>query len=502
MPSIQPTPLPLPYEIYHELIADLARVVPSFTFDTIATKCIDLYFEYLFPLIPIVHGPDLREGLNIWVNYAQQAERPNAGIWPAPPSILESMGTSHGRNEQHYVASLFTLVTALCAESASMVPVQFFPEGPLISNTFLHASRKALQEYLEADIDQPNSRSLATRYFHSNCLHAAGKQRLSWHIFGEAARLAQVMKLNEESSYDGLDPIEAQLRKRAFWILYMGDKSAAILNDRPITLHKFSFESGITASYADEVGNYAGQMMQSPSSPNPPGRSLITGFNFNLRLWQAASDLLLEIRLMNDAGYNQGVGKLSISEQRSHISNFYIHFMTCLDELPPWLQIDLTAFTTKENSTAYSREFLIQQVNLRVSFHCLKMVIIKKFEDAGFSTSGIGLEHSKTLALTKTEIARDMVRAMQEAPFWALQVNGESCVGSFSKLYCRYPYREDLTLAQVEKIRIIGASLLKVIHNNRDSPIEVRARVEFVVLLDILTRLDSKASDGLRDGSF
>ncbi len=33
------------------------------------------------------------------------------------------------------------------------------------------------------------------------------------------------------------------------------------------------------------------------------------------------------------------------------------------------------------------------------------------------------------------------------------------------------------------------------------SPISTRARSDFAVLLDILTRLDSKASDTLRNGS-
>lgn len=55
-----------------------------------------------------------------------------------------------------------------------------------------------------------------------------------------------------------------------------------------------------------------------------------------------------------------------------------------------------------------------------------------------------------------------------------------------------------LTISQVEKIRLIGASLLAIIHRNQGSPLATRARADFSVLLDILTRLDSKASDALR----
>jgi len=371
--------------------------------------------------------------------------------------------------------SIFTLITALCAESASMIPTHLFPEGPLIAEAFLTASRNSLLEYLESDMENPNATSVAIRYFHSNCLHAAGKPRFSWHIFGEAARLAQMMRLYDESSYEGLDSIEAELRRRAFWILYIGDKSAAILNNRPITIHKFNFESGITASYPSEVDIHH---PNSPQIASTETQSIMTGFNFNIRLWQAAADFLLELRLALST-VNPNKPNILTPEQRSKLDYLYIQFMTCLDSLPAFLQLDPGAYGHVED-TASPREYLIQSVNLRVSFHCLKMVITQKFESIEFSSSNVGIEQSNRLALRKTEIARDMIRAIREPPFWALQVNGESCV---------------------EKIRLIGASLLEVIHTNKDSPLATRARSEFVVLLDVLTRLDSRASDALRDGS-
>lgn len=58
-----------------------------------------------------------------------------------------------------------------------------------------------------------------------------------------------------------------------------------------------------------------------------------------------------------------------------------------------------------------------------------------------------------------------------------------------------------LTIMQVEKIRLVGANMLEVIHTNESSPLVARARRDFLVLLDILTSLDSKASDALRAGS-
>lgn len=78
------------------------------------------------------------------------------------------------------------------------------------------------------------------------------------------------------------------------------------------------------------------------------------------------------------------------------------------------------------------------------------------------------------IALRKTEIAREMLLAIQTAPFESLQINGESCV---------------------EKIRQVGASLLQITQTIKNERIVKRAELELPDLLNILARLDSRASD-------
>lgn len=53
-------------------------------------------------------------------------------------------------------------------------------------------------------------------------------------------------------------------------------------------------------------------------------------------------------------------------------------------------------------------------------------------------------------------------------------------------------------MQKVEKIRLIGARLLEIIDQHETSPLAARAQADLSVFLDILTRLDSKASDTLR----
>jgi hypothetical protein len=222
--------------------------------------------------------------------------------------------------------------------------------------------------------------------------------------------------------------VEAELRRRAFWIVYIGDKSAAILNNRPITIHKFSFESGITTAYPtgidDEMAVSSGTL-----APEATRKGFIRGFNANLRLWQAASDLILEMRLLQNQKDATLLGQqLLTTEERNRLDSLYVALVTCLDDLPPYLQTDVFVASRPEKNPQL-KQFIIQRANLQVSLHCLMMVITQKFEDQEFFAPGI--EHTDMSLLRKTEIARDMLRVIREAPFWSLQVNGEPCVSTF-----------------------------------------------------------------------
>ncbi|OAA79138.1 Transcription factor [Akanthomyces lecanii RCEF 1005] len=368
-------------------------------FDAILNQGIDLFFEYLYPLTPLVHEPSLRDSLAYFVP-SDRAPR------------LEKCADA-----------TFTLITAVCAEAAFLLPKDIFPNGETVADAFLQASRNCLAEYLETDLENPNASSITIRYFHSNCVHASGKPKFSWHIFGEATRLAQVMRLHEESSYEGLYPIEAEMRRRVFWIVYMGDKSAAILNNRPITMHKYSFECGVTASYPSGIEEES-QMPVSPTSvrssepASTKRQKLILGFNANIRLWGAAADLLLALRVLEDQSKGGLVNTLSLP-QREIVDPLYISFITSLDELPSFLKSHPFA-PTAESEVFQSNQFLIQCANLQVSMHCLRMVVVQKFEHLSYLTAGI-----EQTDLQKTEIVRDALRVIHEVPFWALQVNGE-----------------------------------------------------------------------------
>lgn len=58
----------------------------------------------------------------------------------------------------------------------------------------------------------------------SDCVYhfCEGHDATQHAALGEACHIAITLKMHEESSYETLDPIEAEVRRRAFWLLFGG----------------------------------------------------------------------------------------------------------------------------------------------------------------------------------------------------------------------------------------------------------------------------------------
>jgi len=63
-----------------------------------------------------------------------------------------------------------------------------------------------------------------SEFISSDCIYhfCEGHDATQHAAFGEAAHIAITLRLHEESAYDGLDPIECEVRKRIFWLLFGG----------------------------------------------------------------------------------------------------------------------------------------------------------------------------------------------------------------------------------------------------------------------------------------
>ncbi|CRG90481.1 Protein MMS22-like [Talaromyces islandicus] len=469
----QPSPA---FQQWNELETQIRDSVPDLSLEGLIIRCFDLYFEYLFPLIPLIHESGLREILNSFLTRGISLLRHDGESIAGPSMTANSIGPSSIYDDLGlWPESAFALITALCAETAVLLPTEVFAEGCLVSDALLKASRRCLDSYMEADLESPNATSVIVRYCHYNCFQEAGRSSYARRIFAEATCLAQAMQMNDESSYQSLHPLEVELRRRIFWLIFIEDKSAAILRNLPIIIHTLSFETGITT--LRPIGDITDIALSISSVMDSSQADFAAGFNATIKLWQAASDILLEIRMLQEhSRITQSALSPLASENSATLDILYIRFVTCLDNVPRHLQID----ELDEHDPDYqqpNKMATIQRVNLHVTFQFLRMVLLQRM--SALETDSQSKSDSRMLILRKTEVARNMLRVLHSTPFWALQMN---------------------RLSLGEKIHFVGADLLAVLRGdeNGTSPSITRARSDFASLLDILTRLDFRTPETLQ----
>ncbi|KAF4782821.1 hypothetical protein HER10_EVM0003273 [Colletotrichum scovillei] len=453
-----------------DLFSTLGKALPYVPLEDVLSSCIDLYMQWEFPTSPIICEPMVRQMMHAVVPILRREV-----------SLPSDPVTNHSNSDIPTIRA-FALLTALCAVVSSTLPAEIFPGGTALAMPFLKTSREALRLYQDYDIEHPESSSIVIRYFHSNALHALGKTSVSWHAMGEALRLVQEMRLYDEKSFRNLEWPEAQLRRNTFWHLYIGDKSASILNKVPISLHQICLDTPITTIF-EETEDY--RLIQTGPEPDIADfeRCLRLGFNLCFQLWYTASEMLVDLnflsRLHGKTGSLRSVTSNDASDLKKSTMQLYFDFTSILRNCPPWVcdpKIAVSGTPSEATAQFRTRAISIQKANLFVTFHTLRLVLINRFFERGFIEI-LGLTDDPVmLAMRKVEIASDLLEAVSDIPFEALQANGEPCV---------------------EKLRQVGVALLEIMHNINNEAISTRARSLFGTLLDILARLNSRISDEL-----
>lgn len=386
-------------------------------------ECIDLYMEWIFPLSPLACEAHIRVGVATVTQVGQNSEE---ALDPSLSGAMED--TTASMDLTLLEMRTFSLLTALCSITCCVVPATIWPAGNSLAWPFLQASRNMLACYQGLDIQGPDSSSIIVRYYQANALHALGKTRTSWHVMGEALRLAQEMRLFDESIYQSIDAVEGQILRNVFWHMHSGDKSASILNNVPITLHQILLGTTITTAF---YGQQQTELIDRQRYADAPDfeQNLCEGFNLCQRMWSTASNVLVDIQVLLHvhSRFNLDVSNSDLT--KAAITDSYLSFSRVIDDLPTWLRDPMSVKSSDERSEqSRRRAFWTQRANLLVTFHCLRLILLQKCSENGLS-SLLGLSEDETmLAFRKTEIASDLLNVAMSVPFEALQANGEPCV--------------------------------------------------------------------------
>jgi Fungal specific transcription factor domain len=408
--------------IHQDLVLALSASVPNMSLEQICTSCLDCYVQEVFPLAPLVVESRLRVD-----------SRLEAPLIVANVAASCFTGPSYGHiTSVEDLARLrsYTLTTVICASAAFMLPPEHIPNGSHVGLLFFRASREMLKLFQDSDMDRPNCSSVLIRTMHAGVLHTDGKGRLYNQAFGEALGLVEQMRLYEERSFTGLDPVEAQSRRVAFWQLYIMDRYSAILEGRRMVLHEFSLGALITTRCHDGSD---GRILDSGAEGSLAEfeEQLLAGFYACQQLWAAVSEVLLDLQTLSRFCQRAENASVLVEAQKMNLSGSYLTFLSVLDNLPIFLHSPEAILSANKTETeTQRRRFWVQRANLLVTYHCLKMVLLQRFTDLGV-VSLLGLSSdSAMLGLRKTEIAHDLISVTTNVPFDSLRANGEACVST------------------------------------------------------------------------
>ena len=153
------------------------------------------YLEFIYPLIPVVHRPTFRQDL-----------------W---------------RNRDQYDPCFLGLLICLCAVTVGLLPSRFQryrsslcfrTRTEMITCCYDMCQRLRGPQYF----DEINLQKWARSYLLNIAFFQIGQQNLSRMLEVEAMQLARLLDIHRITGYEGLNYIETQLRKKAFWLMFYG----------------------------------------------------------------------------------------------------------------------------------------------------------------------------------------------------------------------------------------------------------------------------------------
>jgi hypothetical protein len=197
---------------------------------------------------------------------------------------------------------LYCLVGSLCAfvmvqpgVNLAVTPGCHWDEPP--ENRYAHANflledvnraRKNL-DYVET----PSLSTIQTSFFLFSCYFTLEKQNTCWYHLREAATLAQIMNMHEESSYHTGDAVEYAYRRRIYWLLLVTERAYAMERHRPLTLHP---------------------TIELPLVQDEDDSQMLSGFSYLIRLFTCIDDQFMA--LWNKVKDECSAGWLSNLQQR------------------------------------------------------------------------------------------------------------------------------------------------------------------------------------------
>ncbi|KAL1857546.1 hypothetical protein Daus18300_010304 [Diaporthe australafricana] len=236
------------------------------------------YLDLIYPLVPVVHRPNFRHDL--------------------------------ANNRDISDPDFFALLVSLCALTVGLLPSRFRDYRAIDPGAGVHFETRTALINCCAEIctrqrtasywDRVNHRKWAVSYVFSVACFQTGQVNRSRMFDVEYLQLSRLLGLHRMSEYEGLNCIETQLRKKAFWLLFYGYSHTRVQSGRwerltyfgPGELREVNFDALLPLEIDDELifkdrilDPSHGTPSTNQQDPSPPPFTLASGFILHSRVF-------------------------------------------------------------------------------------------------------------------------------------------------------------------------------------------------------------------------
>ncbi|EXJ91572.1 hypothetical protein A1O3_00120 [Capronia epimyces CBS 606.96] len=227
-------------------------------------------------------------------------------------------------------------------------------------------------------IGSPTLSSVQISFFLFSCYFSLEEQNMCWFHLREAATLAQILNMHEESSYLAGDPVENSYKRRMYWLLLVTERAYAIERHRPLSLHA---------------------TIDLPTAQGAAEEQIISGFLHLASLFRYIDDTFMTL-------WNKAKGK-------------------CTAVWLSQLQHQLSSTLPSQLETTES-----QVVDIKITLHWLR-IMVWQLSIASGRLSSSSPDPSLTFKFP-VQVARDLIQDVRHISLNSMEVHG---IGLIEKLF-------------------------------------------------------------------
>lgn len=264
---------------------------------------IDVYFDYVYCLIPCLHKPSFMRDL-----HSRREERPGG---------------------EEFVALVFAVVETTLMQMPRLIVGMPKEEA---RDLFVRANA-LVKRYLDREFTELTVTRCIIYYFHTVAHHHLPNKMPNAINNGANYLLSLKLRLNEEAGYKSCNPIERELRKRVFWLQYGADKTLSALDIRLGIWHEIDCADVTLPSPLDDEYLTEEAYLDQPEGETP----VLAGFYYISKLFRLLGQVL-DKRKHDRVKPPSG---LMLQMRINEIDQILHQVMTLMDNSPEALRLDM-----------------------------------------------------------------------------------------------------------------------------------------------------------------